>query len=92
MASISPKNLAKVIKKDPETFINAIKEASQDHQKQAAEKAMAEQFKNPAKIPTKGRVTFGESSAPITVVEYSDFQCGYCARAVTRLRDIKKKI
>ena len=91
MASISPKNLAKVIKKDPETFIDAVKEASQDLQKHSAKKAMAERLKNRTEIPTKGRVIFGESSAPISVVEYSDFQCGYCARASSRMRSIREK-
>lgn len=91
MVSISPKNLAKVIKEDPETFINAITEASRDHQKRAKEKALEEQFKNPAKIPTKGRVTFGNSSAPVTIVEYSDFQCPYCARASKSMKRLIEK-
>ncbi len=91
MASISPENLAKVIKKDPEAFINAIKEASESHQKQQAEKDMEAQFKSPADIPTEGRVTFGKADAPIAVVEYSDFQCGFCAKAAGRMRAIRKK-
>lgn len=91
MVSISPKNLAKVIKDDPETFIEAIKEAGKAHQKQAAEKAREEAFKNPVKIPTKGRVTFGEESAPVTIVEYSDFQCPFCQKAAFSMRQIKEK-
>ena len=91
MASISPKNLAKVIKADPETFINAIKEAGEEHQKQSAKKALEEQFKNPAKISTKGRVTFGNDSAPIAIVEFSDFQCPYCQMAAQSMRKLKDK-
>ena len=91
MASISPKNLAKVIKKDPETFIDAVKEASQELQRHSAKKAMEERLKNRAEIPTKGRVTFGELSAPISIVEYSDFQCGYCMQAVSRMRSLREK-
>ena len=91
MVSISPKNLAKVIKEDPGTFIEAIKTASEKHQKQSAEKALEEQFKKPADIPTKGRVTFGEQTAPVTVVEYSDFQCPYCRRAAKKMKRIIEK-
>jgi len=91
MASISPKNLAKIIKKEPGTFIDAVKEASQEFQKQSVEKDMKERLKNRAEIPTKGRVTFGEVSAPISIVEYSDFQCGYCAKAVSRMKDLRKR-
>ena len=73
MVSISPKNLAKVIKQDPETFIEAIKEASENHQKQKAEADLKEQFRKPAKILTKGRVIFGKADAPITIVEIFRF-------------------
>ena len=73
------------------TFISAIKEASEEHQKKSAEKAMEEQFKNPVKIPTEGRVTFGESSAPVTIVEYADFQCHYCAKAARSMKGLREK-
>lgn len=91
MVSIKPKDLAETIKEDPETFISAIKEAGEMHQKQAAEKALEKQFKNPANIPTEGRVTFGNPSAPVTIVEYSDFQCPYCQRAAKSMRRLKDK-
>ena len=91
MVEISPKNLAQTIKKDPETFINAIKEASEKHQKQSAEKAFEERRKNPAKIKTKGRVTFGPEKAPVTIVEFADFQCFYCSKANQRMKALIKK-
>ena len=39
----------------------------------------------PAAINTKDVPTLGDVNAPIAVVEYSDFQCPYCARAATTL-------
>ena len=36
-------------------------------------------------VPSKG-----DSKAPVTVVEYSDFQCGYCARAANQVADFLK--
>lgn len=35
--------------------------------------------------------TFGKGDAKVTIIEYSDFQCPYCARAAETLKQIKKK-
>lgn len=35
--------------------------------------------------------TFGSSSAKVTIVEYSDFQCPFCAQGAKVLTDLKKK-
>ena len=89
--TIPPKHLANVIKKDPVSFMNAVKVSSERYQKMSQERQMKEQFKNPAKIDVTGRVTFGKANAPITIVEYSDFQCPYCARAATTMKSLIKK-
>ena len=89
--SISPKELAKVIVKNPYVFMEAVREASEKYQKIAVEREIEDQFKNPVKIETKGRVTFGNEGAPVTIVEYSDFQCPYCARASANVKKIIKK-
>jgi protein-disulfide isomerase len=33
----------------------------------------------------------GKESAPVTIVEYSDFQCPFCSRAADTVNEIKKK-
>jgi protein-disulfide isomerase len=51
--------------------------------KEAREKAraeMEEQFKNPLEPAIEGRYIMGRSNAPITIIEYSDFQCPACKR------------
>lgn len=48
----------------------------------AAETAQKISLEN---VPSKGN-----PDAPITVVEYSDFQCGYCARAANEVADFLK--
>ena len=88
---ITPKDLADVIKKDPATFIDAVKEASSKYQEIALKKKMDEQFEKPVKIETEGRVTFGDSSAVVAIVEFSDFQCPACAGASNYVKNILKK-
>lgn len=39
----------------------------------------------------EGFPTWGSSKAPVTIVEFSDFQCPFCARAVPTLERIKKE-
>jgi protein-disulfide isomerase len=39
-------------------------------------------------INTDGAPVRGSPDAPVTIVEYSDFQCPYCARSVTDLKEV----
>lgn len=40
-------------------------------------------------IRTAGAPTKGPDSAPVTIVEFSDFQCPFCAKAIPTLRQIQ---
>jgi protein-disulfide isomerase len=75
-----------------------------ERKKEAVDKWLAEQTKKtPVEVYLKKprRPTFpvevgnapstGAKDAKVTIVEYSDFQCPYCAQGSQRLRDIKKK-
>jgi protein-disulfide isomerase len=41
-------------------------------------------------ISTKGAPSKGPESAPVTIVEFSDFQCPFCARVVLTLKEIER--
>lgn len=84
------------IEKDPEKFIEVVNLAAQNAQKKQQEKMVAdeskkreEEFKNPLKPEIQdGRVVFGKKDAKITIVEYSDFECPYCSRGYSTVRQV----
>lgn len=85
------------IEKDPEKFIEVVNAAAQNAQKRAQSKAQEDEtksrdaeFANPLKPEIEaGRVIFGKADAPITIVEYSDFQCPFCSKGFNTIKQIE---
>lgn len=42
-------------------------------------------------VDLKNSPILGQESAPVTIVEFSDFQCPYCAKASEIIHEVKKK-
>jgi len=93
----------KVIEENPDKVFDVItKHAQQEalnRRKNASgreKNALEAQFKNPLKPSTSNRPFLGPKNAPVTIVEYSDFQCPFCSKAhptITRvLKEYKGKV
>lgn len=86
------------IEKAPEQFIEVVNKAAQNAQRQAQEKAVAEEgkkrdeeFANPLKPAVEdGRPVWGNKDAKVTIIEYSDFECPYCAKGHATVEEVMK--
>lgn len=85
-------------KADKMKFFEIIVESQQEYQKnKGREEARREEqerekaFKNPLRpaIGADAR-TRGNANAPITIIEYSDFQCPYCSQGYKNLEQLRK--
>ncbi|MGE0634497.1 MAG: DsbA family protein [Pseudobdellovibrionaceae bacterium] len=87
------------IEKDPAKFIEVVNKAARDAQ-EGAQKRQAEeetkkredQYANPLKPEIdESRAMIGAKDAKVTIVEYSDFQCPYCARGYQTVKQVEKE-
>jgi protein-disulfide isomerase len=86
-------------KTDKMKFFDYIVTCQQEYQKNKAKEDQAQEqkereeaFKNPLKpeIGANARAR-GDKNAPITIVEYSDFQCPYCKQGHNNVEELRKK-
>lgn len=98
MIEENPEIIFNAIEKNPKKFIDTVNKAAKSAQAEAhkqreeEEKSkLEEEFKNPKKpeIDEK-RVIFGNRKAPVTIVEYSDFECPYCTRGYKTMNEVKE--
>jgi protein-disulfide isomerase len=98
MIEEDPSIVFAAIEKDPKKFVdvvnNAVKKAQEtarEDEAKAEEGRLEEEFKNPkVAVVEDGRVIFGDPKAPVTIIEYSDFQCPYCSRGYQTMKDVMK--
>jgi protein-disulfide isomerase len=74
-----------------EKYFRKKREDQQQRAAQDEEKRVEDQFKNPIKIEIGSSPVKGKKDAPITVVEFSDFQCPFCKRGMTVMDDLLKE-
>lgn len=95
----NPEIVFKAIEKNPTKFMTSLEQAARSAKEDMAKKARLNQekqledsFKNPLKPNIGSRdIIKGPKDAPITIVEYSDFECPFCARGLKTVNDIMDK-
>ena len=82
------------ILENPEILIEAVQRHAEEQQRLAAENARTAIAKNLDELldPKTGYVTGkNESNAKVAVIEFYDYNCGFCKRATPLISDILKK-
>lgn len=95
----NPEVITKVMEENPTEFVETFQKMVQSARKDMAEKEQLERekqfteaFENPLKPVLRQDESYrGSKNAPITIVEYTDFQCPFCARGSKTISELMKK-
>ena len=70
-----------VIKENPKLIFDTVNNYVKEQQKKSQRQTLEASFKNRINdVVADNNPTKGHKNAPITIIEYTDFQCPYCAR------------
>ena len=84
--------IKEVIKENPQLIYDTVNEYAMELQRQQREKEFEASLKNRRSEPLQDyHPTKGPDKAPVTIVEYTDFECSYCARAAGTLKQLLEK-
>lgn len=86
----NPEIIFNVIDKHPEAFMKTVQMASKKIKPSRPEVSQEEEFKNPKQPEVISDLIVGDASAPVLIVEYTDFECPFCARGNQTLAEIKQ--
>ncbi len=80
-----------VIRENPKLLMDTLQKYQADQKKQQQERQLEASFKNRIEDTVSSHnPQKGPADAPVTIIEYTDFQCPYCARG-SRTLDLVRK-
>lgn len=89
------KNMDAIIKKyietHPEVLVEAIQKYYAKQRKKDAKSKIEDSFQNRVTLPLGGAPSAGPEKAEVVLVEFSDFQCPFCARVSGTLHNLRDK-
>lgn len=84
--------IKEVIKENPQLIYDTVNQYAMELQRIQQQKEFEASLQNRQPEPLKDyHPSKGPDDAPIVIVEYTDFECSYCARAAGTLRQVLKK-
>jgi protein-disulfide isomerase len=85
--------IKQVIKENPKLIYDTINDYAKEQKKQKQVQQLESSFKNRIKdiAVNAGNPSRGPKDAAITIIEFTDFQCPYCARAANTVEDVLQK-
>ncbi len=94
----NPDIIFNAIEKHPTEFFQMLERAGQAARQESQSAQFDEELariktelKSPAAVEVSEERAIGPASAPVTIVEYSDYNCGHCAHAHETMQALKKE-
>jgi protein-disulfide isomerase len=80
-----------VIRENPKLIMDSLNQYNQEQRKKQQERQLEASFKNRVvDTVSENNPQMGPSDAPVTIIEYTDFQCPYCARGAQTLKRVRE--
>ncbi len=79
------------IKNHPEVIMESLRSYQEKQRKINDSEKLKQSLGSRFEVPIEGSPVFGPENASLTIIEFSDFQCPYCARSQSTIQQLMAK-